>query len=142
MSKVSALAPIKVIRGTHDDVHAAPFTLTRGQDCRQAGRADRGGAALSAPRSLRANNPGPFTLDGTRTWIVGRREVAIVDPGADADDQASAFFLFVSAVSPGPDTAVLDDDLARRALARELAEPLEKIGKWLLRPAHHASVTR
>jgi len=32
-------------------------------------------------RSIRADNPGPFTLDGTRSWIIEGR--AIVDPGPD-----------------------------------------------------------
>jgi len=32
---------------------------------------------------LRAENPGAFTLDGTRTFIVGRAHVAIIDPGPD-----------------------------------------------------------
>ncbi|MBW3563924.1 MAG: MBL fold metallo-hydrolase [Acidobacteria bacterium] len=30
-------------------------------------------------RDIRADNPGPFTLDGTRTWIIG--DAVIVDPG-------------------------------------------------------------
>ncbi len=30
---------------------------------------------------LRAPNPGPFTLSGTNTWVVGRRPTWIVDPG-------------------------------------------------------------
>ena len=30
---------------------------------------------------LNAGNQGPFTLDGTRTYIVGRDEVAVIDPG-------------------------------------------------------------
>lgn len=30
-----------------------------------------------------AENPGPLTLDGTRTWVVGLEAVAIVDPGPD-----------------------------------------------------------
>lgn len=32
---------------------------------------------------VRAENAGPFTLDGTRTFIVGRDRVVIVDPGPD-----------------------------------------------------------
>ena len=34
-------------------------------------------------RSVLADNPGPFTHEGTRTHILGRRRVAIVDPGPD-----------------------------------------------------------
>ena len=34
-------------------------------------------------RRLVANNPGPFTFKGTMTYIVGRGEVAVIDPGPD-----------------------------------------------------------
>ncbi len=34
-------------------------------------------------RVIRAANPAPLTLDGTRTYIVGRERVAIIDPGPD-----------------------------------------------------------
>ena len=30
-----------------------------------------------------AENSGPFTLDGTRTYLVGRDQVAVIDPGPD-----------------------------------------------------------
>jgi len=30
---------------------------------------------------LRASNPGPLTLSGTNTWVVGRRPAWVVDPG-------------------------------------------------------------
>lgn len=30
---------------------------------------------------VRADNPGPFTLSGTNTWIVGRNPAFVVDPG-------------------------------------------------------------
>src|SRR3974390_18622 len=32
-------------------------------------------------RRLLCNNPGPFTFKGTVTYIVGRGEVAVIDPG-------------------------------------------------------------
>lgn len=34
-------------------------------------------------RVLKADNPSPMTLDGTRSYLVGRREVVVVDPGPD-----------------------------------------------------------
>src|SRR5262249_53607249 len=34
-------------------------------------------------RRLLANNPGPFTFKGTVSYIVGRGQVAIIDPGPD-----------------------------------------------------------
>ena len=34
-------------------------------------------------RRVVARNPGPFTFTGTGTYIVGRGEVAVIDPGPD-----------------------------------------------------------
>ena len=34
-------------------------------------------------RRLLASNPSPFTFSGTQTYIVGRGEVAVIDPGPD-----------------------------------------------------------
>ncbi len=39
---------------------------------------------------VRAANPGPFTLSGTNTWIVGRDPCWIVDPGPALDDHVEA----------------------------------------------------
>ncbi len=39
---------------------------------------------------IRAANPGPFTLTGTNSWIVGREPAWLVDPGPDIDGHVSA----------------------------------------------------
>ena len=39
---------------------------------------------------VRADNPGPFTLDGTNTWVVGRDPCWIVDPGPALDAHVAA----------------------------------------------------
>ncbi|MBY0565334.1 MAG: MBL fold metallo-hydrolase [Hyphomonadaceae bacterium] len=41
-------------------------------------------------RRLIANNPGPFTFTGTGVYIIGRGEVAIIDPGPDTDEHIEA----------------------------------------------------
>jgi glyoxylase-like metal-dependent hydrolase (beta-lactamase superfamily II) len=37
-----------------------------------------------------APNPGPFTLEGTNTWIVGQRPSVVIDPGPDDDGHLAA----------------------------------------------------
>ena len=39
---------------------------------------------------VHAGNPGPFTLDGTNTWLVGRDPCWIVDPGPDLQQHVAA----------------------------------------------------
>lgn len=51
------------------------------------------------PRVVRADNPGPFTLDGTRTFLVGRDEVAVVDPGPDVEPHVRALVASVGSAS-------------------------------------------
>ena len=41
-------------------------------------------------RRVIADNPGPFTFTGTGTYIVGRGEVAVIDPGPDLPDHLAA----------------------------------------------------
>ena len=41
-------------------------------------------------RRVVANNPGPFTFTGTGTYIVGRGEVAVIDPGPDLPEHLEA----------------------------------------------------
>ncbi|MFL5862768.1 MAG: MBL fold metallo-hydrolase [Solirubrobacteraceae bacterium] len=39
---------------------------------------------------LRADNPGPFTLSGTNSWIVGSQPAWLVDPGPELRDHVEA----------------------------------------------------
>jgi glyoxylase-like metal-dependent hydrolase (beta-lactamase superfamily II) len=39
---------------------------------------------------LRADNPGPFTLSGTNSWIIGRHPAWLVDPGPSLDSHLDA----------------------------------------------------
>lgn len=39
---------------------------------------------------IRADNPGPFTLSGTNTWVVGRNPCWVVDPGPALDEHLAA----------------------------------------------------
>ena len=39
---------------------------------------------------VRADNPGPYTLGGTNTWIVGREPAWVVDPGPALDEHLDA----------------------------------------------------
>ena len=41
-------------------------------------------------RRVLCNNPSPFTFTGTVSYIVGRGNVAIIDPGPDNEVHASA----------------------------------------------------
>jgi glyoxylase-like metal-dependent hydrolase (beta-lactamase superfamily II) len=49
-------------------------------------------------RRIVANNPGPYTFHGTDTFIVGRGEVAVIDPGPDDQNHVDAI---LKALEPG-----------------------------------------
>jgi glyoxylase-like metal-dependent hydrolase (beta-lactamase superfamily II) len=46
-------------------------------------------------RRVVANNPGPFTFKGTGTYIVGRGELAVIDPGPDLPEHLAAILAAV-----------------------------------------------
>ncbi len=46
-------------------------------------------------RRVTANNPGPFTFKGTGTYIVGKGEVAVIDPGPDDGSHLAAILAAV-----------------------------------------------
>jgi glyoxylase-like metal-dependent hydrolase (beta-lactamase superfamily II) len=58
---------------------------------------DYGAADQVSPliRRVVANNPGPFTYLGTGTYIVGRGEVAVIDPGPDLPAHLAAILAAV-----------------------------------------------
>ena len=81
----------------------------------------------SGLRVFTAANPGPFTLDGTRTHIVGQEVAAVIDPGPDDADHLRALR---AAVAGARRVVVLvthdhaDHSGCARALADALGAPL------------------
>lgn len=72
-------------------------------------------------RRVLAPNPSPMTGAGTNTWIVGRGEVAVIDPGPDLDAHLAAI---LAALGPGERVAqvvVTHAHLDHSALAPRLA---------------------
>jgi hydroxyacylglutathione hydrolase len=82
-----------------------------------------------------AGNAGPFTLEGTRSHIVGRRRVAIVDPGPASDAHVDAL---AAAVADAEQVVLLvthahvDHTGAAAALAARLRPRLRApvMGAW------------
>lgn len=81
------------------------------------GRADQVSPLI---RRVIADNPGPFTFTGTGTYIVGRGEVAVIDPGPDDPRHLAAL---LKAIGNEAVTAILvtHDHLDHAPLAGELA---------------------
>ena len=83
------------------------------------------------PRCIVADNPGPFTLDGTRTYLVGHKRVAIIDPGPYVDSHVRAV---VRAVAEAEQVWVLlthghaDHSGAAEAVARECGAEILGVG--------------
>ena len=78
-------------------------------------------------RRLLADNPSPFTYEGTQTYIVGSGEVAVIDPGPDLDQHVAA----ILAATEGERIAAIlcththrDHSPASRALALAIGAPI------------------
>ena len=78
-------------------------------------------------RRVLAGNPSPFTFTGTQTYVVGRGEVAVIDPGPDLADHVDAI---LSATSGERIAAILcththrDHSPASRLLAAATGAPI------------------
>ncbi len=46
---------------------------------------------------LRADNPGPLTLSGTNTWVVGRDPAYVIDPGPALDEHLDRVYAAIEA---------------------------------------------
>ena len=74
-----------------------------------------------------AHNPSAFTYYGTQTYLIGEREVAVIDPGPDLDDHVEAL---IAAIGDRKLVAILcththrDHSPASRDLARATGAPI------------------
>jgi glyoxylase-like metal-dependent hydrolase (beta-lactamase superfamily II) len=95
-----------------------------------------------AIRAILAPNPSPFTYTGTRTFIVGSGEVAVIDPGPDIPVHVEA----ILAATEGERIAAIlcththrDHSPASRALAAASGAPI--IGCAALESIHEEGAT-
>jgi len=58
---------------------------------------------------IRADNPGPFTLSGTNTWVVGRDPAWVIDPGPALDAHLDAVAAAVRARGGAGAVAITHD---------------------------------
>lgn len=79
-------------------------------------------------RLVLAPNPGPMTLDGTNTWILGSRRTVVVDPGPDdpehlrrvADEAGDVALVLLTHGHP-------DHSAGAKALAERLGVPVRAV---------------
>jgi glyoxylase-like metal-dependent hydrolase (beta-lactamase superfamily II) len=60
---------------------------------------------------VRADNPGPYTLSGTNTWVVGHDPAWVIDPGPDLSEHLDAVAAEVEARGGAGGIAVTHDHL-------------------------------
>ena len=58
---------------------------------------------------VRAENPGPYTLSGTNTWVVGRDPAWVIDPGPDISEHVDNVAAVVEARGGAAGIAVTHD---------------------------------
>ena len=85
-------------------------------------------------RRIVAPNPSPMTLHGTNTYLIGEREVAVIDPGPDIPSHLEAI---LAALGPGQRVSHIfvthshtDHSALAPALARETGAATCAYGPW------------
>ena len=73
---------------------------------------------------IRADNPGPFTLSGTNTWVVGRDPCWVVDPGPALDRHLAAIEAEVGARGGARGIVLTHDHADHAESAQEMATRL------------------
>lgn len=77
---------------------------------------------------IRAENPGPFTLSGTNTWVIGRDPCWVIDPGPLLDEHVEAIAGEVASRGGAGGIALThahhDHTEAVARMAQELAVPV------------------
>ncbi len=86
------LLPIAILAFGNDRNSTKVFMPMSELSFDQAFEAAHGRAVDVSPlvRRVTCNNPGPFTFKGTNSYIVGRGNVAIIDPGPEDEDHLAA----------------------------------------------------
>lgn len=73
---------------------------------------------------VRAENPGPFTLSGTNTWLLGRDPTWVIDPGPALDDHLEAVIAAVVERGGAGGIAITHDHLDHVEAVQELRDRL------------------
>lgn len=73
---------------------------------------------------IRADNPGPFTLSGTNTWVVGRDPCWVIDPGPALDEHLAAIEAEVEARGGARGIVLTHDHADHCEAAQEMAKRL------------------
>ena len=73
---------------------------------------------------IRADNPGPFTLSGTNTWVVGRDPCWVVDPGPALDRHLAAIEAEAGARGGARGIVLTHDHADHAESAQEMASRL------------------
>jgi glyoxylase-like metal-dependent hydrolase (beta-lactamase superfamily II) len=73
-------------------------------------------------RCLRAPNPSPMTSSGTNTYLVGQKEIAVIDPGPINIAHLDAIFRAVGPTSLITKILITHSHIDHSPLARLLSE--------------------